>query len=77
MKKEINLCQRKETVVSHIIVTYVNMRNNGTWTKGIKKTDKFIALSTQIDSVQTQPESALAKEKQLQSTQAPGTKLLV
>ena len=53
------------------------MQDDNTWAEGIKKTNQVIALSTQINSVQTQLESALAKIKKLESgnnTPASGTK---
>jgi hypothetical protein len=72
-----NSGETRETIVSNIITTYVNMQDDDTWAEGIKKTDQVIALSTQIDSVQTQLESALAKIKKLESNNnipASGTK---
>ena len=72
-----NSGKTRETIVSNIITTYVNMRDDNTWAEGIKRTDQVIALSTQVDSVQTQLESALAKIKKLESnnnTPASGTK---
>ena len=71
-----NSGETRETIVSNIVTTYVNMRDDNTWAEGIKRTDQVIALSTQVDSVQTQLESALAKIKKLESnnnTPASGT----
>ena len=72
-----NSDETRETIVSNTITTFVNMRDDDTWSGGIQRTDQVIALSTQINSVQKQLESALAKIKKLEpgnNTPASGTK---
>ena len=48
-----NSDKKREIIVSNIITTHMEIQNDDTWSKGVKKTNQVIALSIQTDSVQT------------------------